>query len=157
MMGWLVRVWLLFAAGTVAAAEIPDAVDLARDGQAAQRQGAAILLFFTSARCPFCEQVEDLYLRPLYERAPHGERLLMRRVSTAVDSVLRDFAGRESGAREFARAEGIRLTPTVRIYGADGRQLVPELLGYSSPHFYAGQLDQAIADALEKVRGGTAP
>jgi hypothetical protein len=69
---------------------------------------------------------------------------------------MRDFTGRELNSEEFAGSEGIRLTPTVRLYGADGRQLVPELVGYSSPHFYAGQLDQAIADALEKLRGGAA-
>jgi thioredoxin-related protein len=156
MIGWLVRVGLLLAAGTAIAAEIPEAADLVQDGRTAQRQGAAILLFFTSSQCSFCEQVEDLYLRPMFERAPHGERLLLRRVSTTAGQAMRDFNGRDLKSGEFAGSEGIRLTPTVRLYGTDGRQLVSELVGYSSPHFYAGQLDQTIADALEKLRANGA-
>ncbi|MEK7796007.1 MAG: hypothetical protein AAB315_00985, partial [Pseudomonadota bacterium] len=38
------------------------------------------------------------------------------------------------------------------LYDAAGRELVPQLFGYTTPDFYLGYLEQAIAQAIRRVR-----
>jgi thioredoxin-related protein len=147
--------WLSLAGAALAsAAELPTAVDLARDAHDAARTHAPILLFFTSAGCTYCEQVEQLYLKPMYERATYGSRLIIRRVPVDGASRIVNFAREPMAADAFARGEGVRITPVVRLYGADGRTLVPALVGYSSPDFYAGFLESRIAEAMSQMTPG---
>jgi len=56
---------LLLASCSEARDGLPVAVDLRADGQLARAQRLPIVLFFHSTTCPFCREVEDLYLARL--------------------------------------------------------------------------------------------
>src|SRR3989337_2450227 len=85
---------LLFLSGPAPAAEgLPPARDLAADARLAADRQMPILVFFTSASCPYCREVEDLYLRPMQARGTYRGRLLMRAVEVGGGMPLTDFTG----------------------------------------------------------------
>lgn len=132
----------------VAAEDLPPARDLVAD--AAGR--TPVLVFFTNASCPYCREVENLYLRPMYSRGDYRGQLLIRVVEVGGDAPLVDFAGQRLSHGEFARRERVAFTPVIRLYDATGHELVPQLLGYSTPDFYLGYLEQAIEQAIRRAR-----
>lgn len=151
---------LIMAAGSAAAgSQLPLARDLAADAAEASARGAAILVFYMSDACPYCERVEELYLEPMLTRRPYGDRLLIRAVRADRATPLRDFGGNPTEHAAFARRAGAYVTPLVQLYGPDGTVLAEPLLGYTSPDFYAGQLESRIEQAIARVpqRAARAP
>lgn len=141
--------WVLaFCAAGAAADGLPPAADLAADADEAAAGAMPILVFFTSPSCPYCHEVEGLYLQPMQERGTYRGRLLIRAVEVGGAAPLMDFAGRRTDHGEFARREMVSFTPVIRLYGPDGGELVPQLFGYTTPDFYWGYLEQAIEQAI---------
>jgi thioredoxin-related protein len=142
---------LFLFAGLVRAAEaLPPARDFVADARASG--DVPILVFFTSESCPYCRAVESLYLQPMQARGTYRGRLLIRTVEVGGAAPLTDFAGGRTTHGEFARRERVSFTPVIRLYGADGRELAPQLLGYTTPDFYLGYLEQAIEQAIARAR-----
>lgn len=150
-LGAFALLWFLSAC-PAAAGGLTAVQDLAADAEQAGRTGAPILLFFASDSCPYCRQVEELYLEPMEQRRTYAGRLLIRVVHADSSRPLRDFNGLRIDQESFARREHARFTPTIKLYAPDGRELAPPLVGYTSPDFYAGQLEQAIDDAILRLR-----
>ena len=151
---------VIMAAGPAAAgSQLPLARDLAADAAEANARGAAILVFYMTDACPYCERVEELYLEPMLTRRPYGDRLLIRAIRADRATALRDFAGNSTEHAAFARRAGAYVTPLVQLYGPDGTALAEPLLGYTSPDFYAGQLESRIEQAIASVprRAARAP
>jgi hypothetical protein len=153
MFGRILGVWLALVAGPVSAqsAELPIAHDLRADAEHAARHGTPILVFFAADSCPFCHLVEDLHLRPMYDRGRYRDRLLIRVVRTERAQPLTDFDGQPTDHGSFARRQRATFTPTVRLYGPGGQELAGPVIGYSAD-FYSGMLEQAIEDAIAHLR-----
>jgi hypothetical protein len=130
---------------------LPRATDLHTDGGLAQAQRLPIVLFFHTTTCAYCRQVEDLYLRPLASENTRSPRIILRAVDIDAPLVMKDFGGTITDMRRFAIRQGVGLVPSIRFLGPDGASLAPELLGYSSPDFYAGYLEDAIRSATRKL------
>lgn len=149
----LVMVALFGAAfGAARTSGLPWAADLAADAAQSAATGAAILIFYMSDDCPYCQHVEELYLEPMQQRRPYGDRLLIRVVRADGHKPLRDFSGRRTDHATFARRHGASFTPLIQLYGPDGTALTSPLVGYTSPDFYAGELEGRIDDAIGKLR-----
>lgn len=154
MRAWPGIVSLLYwIAAAAFASDLPVATDLERDAAQATRNGTPILVFFAASSCPYCREVEELYLEPMWNRGDYAGRLLIRVIDLESSRMLRDFTGRSVTHAGFARGQRISFTPTIRIYGSRGEQLVPQLVGYSSPDFYAGYLERAIEESLRRLKG----
>lgn len=145
---------LFFVLATAASSadELPLAKNLQKDARKAARAQTPILVFFAADSCPYCHEVEDLYLTPMYESGDYAGKLLFRVVRIESANFLRDFSGRRVDHETFAEDEGVALTPVIRFYGPAGDELTPELIGYTTPDFYGGYLEQAIADSISKLR-----
>jgi hypothetical protein len=76
----------------------------------------------------------------------------MRQVDIGSDDNLRDFSGATTTQATFAGRNKVQMVPTIKLFDAQGRELTQPLVGLSTPDFYGGYLDQAIDDALAKVR-----
>ena len=145
----LLGVFLGCLSGPVmAAGGLPPARDFVADGAGR----APILVFFTNASCPYCREVENLYLRPMHARGDYRGQLLIRVVEVGGAAPLTDFTGQQMNHGEFARRERVAFTPVIRLYDAAGRELVPQLFGYTTPDFYLGYLEQAIEQAIAAAR-----
>ena len=132
---------------------MPAAQDFAADARVARAEKKPIMVFFAADFCGYCEQVSDLYLRPMLKHEGLADKVLFRVVE--VDSAgnsLRGFAGEDLDHRSFASRESASFTPIIKFYDPDGKELVPELMGYFSPDFYGQYLERAIDIAVTKMR-----
>lgn len=136
---------------------LPEASDFKADAAESRARQMPILVFYTAADCPYCAIVREDYLEPMFNRNQYKGKILFRAVHVDADDPVRDFNGRDSTHAAFAQAQGARLTPNIKFYDAAGRELVPGLLGLTTRDFFGGYLEQAIADALAKLRGVSAP
>lgn len=131
---------------------LPVAVDLRADGQLARAQRLPIVLFFHSTTCPFCREVEDLYLARLQKGNENVPQFLLRTVEVSQTQPLVIFDGTRTDYRAFAKRQGVTLVPHLRFLGPDGEPLAPDLVGLTSRDFYGAYLEGSISDAGEKLR-----
>ncbi len=143
---------MAFCGSWTLAEGLPYAKNLKVDAHEAAHERMPILVFFMSDSCPYCLEVEDLYLRPMYERGTYRGQLLIRAVDVGSARPLHDFVGERTDHETFAHDKGVYLTPIIRFYDPSGKELVPDLVGYTSPDFYAGFLEKAIADSIATLR-----
>ena len=151
--GLLLLLWLsagFFAAAW--AADLPAAVDLRADGEHAGRERLPILIFFASRGCPYCYEVEEMYLKPRVASGEYRTKAIVRVVYTDSSRSLRDFHGRKTDHAGLARRYGVMFTPTIKVVDAEGVELAPALVGLTTRDFYGFYLDEAINGALTKLR-----
>lgn len=153
---WSIALMVLFMSVAQAQGTLSAAHDLQADARTAAGSGIPILLFFAADSCAYCQAVEESYLQPMVKTGQYRGRVLFRVVRIDSEAPLRDFDGRMTTQQAFAAAHGVRLTPVVRLVNASGRELVPQLLGYTSPDFYGSYLESAIDDAITKARNQSA-
>lgn len=143
----------LFLSGCSEAREaLPVAADLRADGQLARAQRLPIVLYFHSATCPYCREVEELYLTPLQKENERAPRFLLRTVEIGQAQALVSFDGTRTDQRAFAKRQGVTLVPHLRFLGPDGEMLAPDLAGLTTRDFYGAYLEGAISTAGEKLR-----
>jgi thioredoxin-related protein len=151
---WLL-LWLAAGPAIALAAELPVAADLRMDGDQARRERLPILVFFASRSCPYCYEVEELYLKPRLANGEYRNQVIIRVVYTDGVHRLRDFRDRQTDHAAFARRYGVTFTPTIKMLDANGVELVPGLVGLTTRDFYGAYLDEAISGALTKLRAPT--
>ncbi len=134
------------------AAELPVAADLQGDGQQAHEEHLPVLVFFSAKSCPYCEQMRSLFLEPMYTSGDYAGKVIMREVQVESGRTLRDFKGKKVSHADFAHRNGISLTPQILFMDPAGKELVPALVGLSTPDFFSGYLDEAIDTALARMR-----
>lgn len=132
--------------------DLPLAVDLRADARVARAERLPIVLFFYSRSCPFCREVEDLYLKPLQKENVKHRHFLLRRVETGERRALIDFNGTKTDFRAFTQQQKVMLVPHLRFFGPDGERLAGDLIGLGSRDFYGGYLEDAIEEARAKLR-----
>ena len=137
----------------VAGEALPVAVDLRADAHAARAQRLPIVLFFHSTTCPFCRELEELYLKPLQKHNQKAPRFLLRAVEVSQTRPLVTFDGSKTDFRAYARQQGVTLVPHLRFLGPDGEALAPDLVGLTTRDFYGAYLEDSIAAAANKLRG----
>jgi hypothetical protein len=143
---------LMLAAEVQASDALVEARDLRMDAEVARAGATPIVVFFASDLCPYCHEVEELYLEPMQRHGQYAGRVLIRKVHVDRATTLVDFAGRRMGHDDFARREGTSLTPLVRFYAPDGRELTNALRGLSSRDFYGGMLADAVEESILKLQ-----
>ena len=157
---WLLTIvaWALSVAFLPAwAAEgVPYARNLKQDGELARKKNGVVLVMFSGAYCGYCEQVLNEFLIPMSRNPDYQAKLVMRRVDNTGYTTVKDFDGSVGDHRKFTSEHGVRMVPTVMLFDMDGRPLAKPLVGITTVDYYGYYLDQAIDEALAKVRGGGA-
>lgn len=145
---------LLLLSGNACQADtlLPAAVNLQADGEQARRERLPVVLFFYSAGCPFCREVEEHYLAPLWKANATQPRMILRTVEIDRSRPIKDFTGADSDMRAFARLQGVAFVPHLRFLGPEGETLAPDLVGLATRDFYYGYLEEALNTAGEKMR-----
>ncbi len=148
----LMLMFAAFSAPIAFAAGLPAARNLQADALRARPGHLPVLVFFSARSCAYCKEVENLYLKPMYADADYRDKVIIRQVDIDSTRVMQDFSGKSTSGVAFARRYGVSLTPTIKLLDARGRELVPALVGVSSPDFYGSYLDQAITAAGARLR-----
>lgn len=131
--------------------------DFAALGEEARQRQLPILIAVSRAYCPFCAKLREEILRPMLISGDYDDRVLMREFFMDSGEAVRDFAGNAQSAGGFANGYRVWVTPTLLFLGPDGRELHPRLLGINTPEMYGYYVDEAINDALRRLRDEAAP
>lgn len=154
MRRFAVLLWLMMPAGLLAGNgyDLPMAADLKLDAEASARSRAPIMVFYMSDDCAYCTEVNDLYLRPMKDSREYKGRVIFRSVNVGGVSSLRSFKGELVEHERFAESQGVSFTPVIKIYDHRGKELVPEIVGYTTPDFYGAYLESAVDQSIAKLR-----
>ncbi|MBI4755060.1 MAG: hypothetical protein HY778_06480 [Betaproteobacteria bacterium] len=141
----------------------PQAGGSPRGGQrsvGANTPGAAnplpLLILFSRADCPWCERARRGWLLPMHTEPAWQGRVALREVWLDSDAAMTDFSGRATTQRAFAAAQGVRVTPTVMLFGPGGERLAEPIVGLRIADFYGAYLERAVEEAGMKL-GRRAP
>jgi thioredoxin-related protein len=139
-----------------AATPAPDAPLAAMIAALADRK--PIVIMFSTPGCPFCHALRSEHLHQL-ERQQHSAGIHYREFDLsdrrpfgdAAGAVVPPFLAGIADGRDLARRLGVRIAPTVVFLGPEG-EVAERLVGYGMRDFYAGYLDQRIAEARARLR-----
>ena len=122
---------------------LPPAQDLRALAKMQEGKREPLVILVSLPHCPYCELVRRSYLLPY-----RAEGLLQSwQVDTTDHSVLIDFAGKTTSKAAWAKAQRIRVTPTVLFLDSAGKEIAPRIEGASVPDFYGAYLDERLATA----------
>ncbi len=137
-----------------AQSQLPVARNLAHEAESNAREGRALLVLFSQHGCTWCERVRREFLLPMSRNAHYRSRVAFVQVDVDSDRALRDFGRRTTTHAAFARVIGVRLYPTVMLFGPDGERLAEPLVGFTGSDFYGAYLDRCIDEAVQKLHKG---
>ena len=135
---------------TTAYGKLPVASDLAAELRAANCRGQPLVLMFSSATCPYCHLVRDLFMEPLQDDVRYPG-IVVREVEIDSGLPLTDFTGNSITMEEFASRYGIFLVPTVIAFSAGGNSVGERLVGISNEDFYSYYLDEVIEAGIASL------
>ncbi|HKI65623.1 MAG TPA: thioredoxin fold domain-containing protein [Burkholderiales bacterium] len=109
--------------------------DLKAEAADAKKAGkAAIMVMYEFDDCPYCARMKREVLSRSDVQHYYRKHFQLFQIDTRGDQQITGFDGRNSIEKEFARAAGIRGTPTFIFYGLDdGKPLVTQTGGIYEP------------------------
>lgn len=134
--------------------QVMPARDLAAIAHEARQRGLPIALVVSMDHCPWCERLEEDFLKPMLLSGDYVDRVIICKLDLDSSLTVRDFEGRETTGRRIAERYDVSLAPTVLLLGYRGEELVPRLTGLTTPDFYGGYLDAAIDESIARLRAG---
>lgn len=146
---WMTTGWMARAE----AEELPYAEDLVAEGKLSDKKQAPILILFMAPYCSYCERVHDDFLLPTSRNADYDAKVILRQIDVTSQRKMRDFSGKTITQAQFAARYKVQLTPTVKLFDSQGREVSRPIVGLITPDFYGGFLDNAINEGLERIRG----
>lgn len=141
----------LFAAGP-ASARLQEADDLARLSAETRTRGIPVLIAFMQESCPYCAVARRDYLLPLQNDPQWRHRVRIVEIHTDRRIALRDFAGKPTTHRAFARSLGVRRVPTLIVFDSEGKPVAQPITGLLTDDFYRLYIEQAIEAGLARMR-----
>ena len=144
--------WISLAGAAGQVDEILSAADLSSEAVVSRARQMPILILFTSPNCAYCERVKQEFLLPMQRNPEYADKVIMRQIEYRGQNRLVDFSGKATTAAQFSRQHKVRLTPTIKLFDAEGRSLTEPLVGLTTPDYYGAFLDRAIDEALAKIR-----
>ncbi|MDP1682302.1 MAG: thioredoxin fold domain-containing protein [Burkholderiales bacterium] len=131
---------------------LPLATDLSKDAKLARDKRIPILILFSMTGCVYCDRVRDEVLIPTTRNAEYDNKVIMVEVDYSNLSKMIDFNGKTTTQAAFAAKNRIGLTPTVKFFDSQGREVADPIVGLVTVDYYGGFLDQAIDASIAKIR-----
>ena len=102
----------------------PSLGDLQAEAKEARDAGKrAMFVMFMWDDCPYCTRMKANVLSLPEVQEFYRQRFAALAIDTRGAVPVTDFTGRQLTEREFARAQGIKVTPTMVFYDFDGKPL----------------------------------
>ena len=125
---------------------LPSATDLPQALAQALAQGQPLVVMVSLDNCPYCRQVRQSHLGPLWRGGQVVVQIDMQHKET-----LTDWDGQTRSHGDWVKNRRISVAPTVLFFGPDGREVADRLEGASLPDFYGAYLDQRLAQARQRL------
>ncbi|MEW6133001.1 MAG: thioredoxin fold domain-containing protein [Pseudomonadota bacterium] len=144
---------LLLPALAAGRGDVPMAEDLRVLGKRAEAERIPILLVFTSPFCIYCDRAKEEYLGPMVDDPEYRDKVIIRQIEAGGDHALIGFDGRKTTHGAYAASQKIVMVPTIKVLDGQGRELADPIVGFLTPDFYFGYIQDAVNEGLEKMRG----
>jgi thioredoxin-related protein len=115
-----------------------------------RRDRVPLLLFFSTAGCPYCIEVRRNYLAPRLKEG--AGKLLIREVEITGRRSFTALDGSTQTEAELANRFGVRMVPVVQLVDAGLAPIGKPLIGIDASGFYDSYLSAAIEQAQRIVR-----
>jgi Thioredoxin-like len=125
---------------------LPTATDLPQALAQAQAQGQPLVVMVSLDNCPYCRQVRQSHLGPLWRSGQAVVQINMQHTET-----LTDGDGQVRSHAEWVKRRKVSVAPTVLFLGPGGREVADRLEGASLPDFYGAYLDERLAQARQRL------
>ena len=125
---------------------LPSATDLPQALAQALAQGQPLVVMVSLDNCPYCRQVRQSHLGPLWRAGQVVVQIDMQH-----KEALTDWDGQTRSHGDWVKNRRISVAPTVLFFGPDGREVADRLEGASLPDFYGAYLDQRLAQARQRL------
>lgn len=125
---------------------LPSATDLPQALAQALAQGQPLVVMVSLDNCPYCRQVRQSHLGPMWRGGQVVVQIDMQHKETLVD-----WDGQTRSHGDWVKHRRISVAPTVLFFGPDGREVADRLEGASLPDFYGAYLDQRLAQARQRL------
>lgn len=133
--------------------KLPLATDLTMDAKLAREKRIPILILFSTRGCAYCNRVREEILIPTTLNADYDNKVIMVEIDSSNHAKLIDFEGKATTQAAFVAKNKVGLTPTVKFFDAQGREVADPIVGLVTVDYYGGFLDQAIDASIAKIRG----
>jgi thioredoxin-related protein len=101
--------------------------DLKAEAADAKKAGKkAIVVMYEFDDCPYCARMKREVLARSDVQRFYRARFQLFQIDTRGDQQITGFDGKTMNEKDFARAAGVRATPTFIFYGLDGTPLVTQ-------------------------------
>ncbi|MCW8901585.1 MAG: thioredoxin fold domain-containing protein [Gammaproteobacteria bacterium] len=131
---------------------LKSGADLATDAKEARNKQVPVLLFFSMEHCPFCNEVEEDYLKPMLRNSDYDGKVVIRKIKIDDNNFVKDFNGQQREPDEFSDEYNVSMVPTLVLVNAQGKKLGPAIRGIRNSHYYSAELDDAIDASIVKIR-----
>lgn len=102
--------------------------------------------------CPYCAIARRDYLIPLQHDPQWRHRVRIVEIHTDRRIELRDFAGKPTTHRAFARSLGVRRVPTLIVFDGEGKPVAQPITGLLTADFYRLYIEQAIEAGIARMK-----
>jgi thioredoxin-related protein len=133
-------------------ADVPMAESLQAEAKKAESGKVPIMLVFTSPYCPYCERAKAEYLAPMVNDPAYRDKVIIRQIEAGSDWALIGFDGKKTTHGAFAAGQKILMVPTIKVVDPRGKELAKPIVGFLTPDFYFGYIEDAMKEGLEKMR-----
>ncbi|WP_237172047.1 thioredoxin domain-containing protein [Pandoraea norimbergensis] len=132
-------------------ATLPAATDFAAHARRAMALDAPLIVLVSLRDCVYCGPIRQRELAPLVRSGKYE----VREIGMDSAATVRDFDGTTTTGIAWARAHGVKVSPTVLFLDTNGRAIADPLIGAGLPDFYGAYLDDAIANARARLHAAS--
>jgi hypothetical protein len=126
---------------------LPSATDLPQALAQALAQGQPLVVMVSLDNCPYCRQVRQSHLGPLWRGGQVVVQIDMQHKETLID-----WDGQTRSHGDWVKNRRISVAPTVLFFGPNGREVAQRLEGASLPDFYGAYLDQRLEQSRQLLQ-----
>ncbi|VVD61542.1 thioredoxin-like protein [Pandoraea horticolens] len=129
---------------------VPVATDFSTHGRRAASLDVPLIVLVSLRDCVYCGPIRQRELAPLVRSGKYE----VREIGMDSSATVRDFDGSTTTGVAWARAHGVKVSPTVLFLDTRGRPVADPLIGAGLPDFYGAYLDDAIARGRARMHTG---
>ena len=128
--------------------------NLKADSELARSQSVPLLVMFSQEHCAFCLKLTEEILEPMLISGDYTDRVLIRELMIDGNQDIIDFSGFSTDPREVFSRYLLYVTPSILLLDSQGKELAERQIGINTVDYYGYYLDEAINQALNKIRAG---
>lgn len=143
----------LFTLNAIAnnAPHVIEEKNFAQLGKLMKQQNKGLLLMLHSEGCPFCEELDEKYLRPSLISGEYDKEIFIRKLQIDSGVPIIDFSGKKIDPEVISNRYDGSLTPTLLFLDYKGDEAAMKMIGYNTPSLFGGYVEEQLKEMREYI------